>query len=517
VPFKAGVVEAGALSVMPAYSEFDGVPCSSSRELLIRILREEWGFKGYTFSDYGSIGMLYQMHRTADGPAEAGRQALEGGMDLEAPGIQCFGDHLLDLVRTGRVAMATIDQAVTRILRVKFLAGLFENPYADARKAAAITNCPEHRALARKIAQEAVILLKNEKKLLPLNKNEIKSIAVIGSNADEAQLGDYCYPPDYVVTPLRGIRNAVSRKTTVRYARGCDLHGLAKDGFAEAVEAARNSDVAVVCVGGASMLKYGIGWGDQNDPAAATCGEGFDQTDLNLNGVQQDLVEAVAATGTPTVVVLINGRPNSIPWIAEHIPAILEAWYPGEEGGNALADILFGKINPSGKLTISFPRTVGQTPVFYNYLPSARGYYHRPGALGKPGRDYVFESTTPLFEFGFGLSYTAFKYSNLRIAPAAIAPAGHVKVVVDVRNTGKHRGKEVVQLYLRDLVSSVTTPVKSLRGFKKIDLKPGQKKTVEFTLGPEHLAIVNERLETVVEPGEFEIMIGHLKKKFRVK
>jgi beta-glucosidase len=302
----------------------------------------------------------------------------------------------------------------------------------------------------------------------------------------------------------------------VAYAKGCGIFELSKDGFTEAVEAARKSKAAVVVVGGVSMAQGGIGWGDDRD-STATCGEGFDLTDLELPGVQQELVEAIAATGTPTVVVLVNGRPLSISWIAENIPAILEAWYPGEEGGNAIADIILGNVNPSGKLTVSFPKTVGQSPVFYNYKPSARGYYHQPGSPGKPGRDYVFMDTKPLFEFGYGLSYTGFEYSNLDVTPGKISPFGKVTVSINVKNTGDREGKEVVQLYLNDVVSSVTTPVKVLRRFNKINLKPGEEQKVSFVLTHEDLSIVDEDMRTVVEPGCFEVMIGGLKKSFEVQ
>jgi len=515
--FKAAIVEAGALSVMPAYSELDGVPCSGSKLLLTKILREEWGFRGYTFSDYGAIHMLAAMHRTASDLTEAGKQALEAGMDMEAPLIAAFGDRLSKLVRRGQVPVELIDQAVSRILRVKFLAGLFENPYADPKRAVKVVNNPRHRRLARQAAQEAVILLKNEHDLLPLDRN-IESIAVIGPNADVAQLGDYSIEKDQVVTPLEGIRRAVSRKTKVIHAKGCGICELSRKGFDEATAAAERAQAAIVVVGGSSMVRSGIGWGTGDKGGhVATCGEGFDRTDLNLPGVQQELVEAVAQTETPTIVVLVNGRAYSIPWIAEHIPAILEAWYPGEEGGNALADVIFGKINPSGRLPVSIPRAVGQLPVCYNHKPSARGYYHRPGSPGNPGRDYVFMDTKPLFEFGHGLSYTKFRYSNLRVVPSRIARAGTVNVSVDVRNVGRREGKEVVQLYVNDLVSSVTTPVKALRGFRKITLKPGQLETVRFTLTPADLALLNEHMEWTVEPGAFEVIVAGLKKRFEVQ
>jgi len=513
LPFKAAVVEAGALSVMPCYSEFNDMPAHASRLLLTRILREEWGFRGYTFSDYGGVAMLHRFHKIAHNPGEAGKKALIAGLDLEAPGEYGFGEALLELVRAGEVSVALIDRAVARILRVKFLAGLFENPYCDPREAERIVNCAEHRALAREIAQEAIILLKNERRLLPLDPN-IASIAVIGPNADAAQLGDYSRPKPTDVTPLQGIRAAVSRHTKVRYAPGCGIYGSSREGFAEAVAAARESDVAVVVIGGTSVLMGGIGWGHAQ--GAATCGEGFDRSELGPPGVQEELVRAIVETGIPTVVVLMHGRPYSIEWIAEHVPAIVEAWYPGEEGGHALANVLFGKVNPSGKLPVTVPRSAGHLPVFYNHKPSARGYYHKPGTPDNPGRDYVFSSPTPLFPFGHGLSYTRFRYSALRVSPRRILPGGQVTVSVNVANVGRRAGKEVVQLYINDVVSSVTTPVKVLRRFEKIHLKPGERQTVTFVLGPEDLMLLDENMNWVVEPGEFEVMVGNLKKTFEV-
>jgi len=511
-PFHAAVTEAGVLSVMPAYSDYDGVPAASSKLLLTRILREEWGFRGYVFADYGSVAMLHSFHKTAHTPEEAGVQALEAGMDLEAPGDYGFGDRLLKLVKNGEVSVDLIDRAAARVLRAKFLAGLFENPYADLAKVKLI-NCPAHRKLAREVAQESIVLLKNKNDLLPL-KRTIKSIAVIGPNADEAQCGDYSMPKDGLVTPLRGITDAVSKRTQVRYAQGCGMHERSQDGFAEAVEAAKHSEVAVIVIGGMSSVMAGVGWG--HDKGSATCGEGFDRTNLGPPGVQQELVEAVQQTGTPTVVVMMHGRPYSIPWIAEHVPAILDAWYPGEEGGHALADVLFGRVNPSGKLPMTVPRSVGHVPAFYNYKASARGYYRKPGSPDNPGRDYVFSPPTPLFEFGYGLSYTTFKYSGLRVSPRRISPGGQATVSVDVRNEGKVTGKEVVQLYLNDVVSSVTTPVKTLRAFEKIELKPRESRTVKFVLGPDDLALVDEHLNWIVEPGVFEVMVGGLTKTLEV-
>ena len=512
-PFKAAVTEAGALSVMPAYSEFEGVPASASKLLMTRVLREEWGFQGFTFSDYGAVHMLHSFHKTACCPAEAGKQALEAGMDLEAPREYGFGQALLGLVRKGEVAVELVDLAVSRMLRVKFLAGLFENPYADLAAVPRVVNCSAHRKLARKVAEESIILLKNENALLPLKKN-LDRIAVIGPNADALRFGDYSVPKAGTVTVLGGIRAAVSKKTEVLHAQGCEIYGGEAD-FHEAIAAAEQSDVAVVVIGGMSDSLGGIGWGTDDTPS--TCGEGFDLHDLAPPGLQADLVKAVHATGTPTVVVLIHGRPHSITWMAEHIPAIVEGWYVGEEGAHALADILFGKVNPSGKLPITVPRSVGHVPTFYNHKPSSRGCYHKPGNPEEPGRDYVFSDPAPLFEFGHGLSYTKFRYSALRLSPAVIAPAGRATVRVDVRNAGKVAGKEVVQLYINDVYSSITTPVKVLRRFAKIELQPGEKRTLEFVLTPEDLALLDANMNWTVEPGEFEVMIGGLKKTLEVR
>ncbi len=497
--FKAAVCEAGALSVMSAYHELDGIPCTASKFLLTKVLREEWGFQGYTYSDWDAINMLYSFHKTAGSFSEAGKQALEAGMDLEAPMPLCFGRNLLALVKAGQVAVADADTAVRRVLRLKFLLGLFENPYCDIEKAAKIRNCDEHRALARQVARESIVLLKNEGKLLPLRK-DIGKIAVIGPNADVPQLGDYSGTNDKLVSVLEGIRGIVSSGTIVTHAKGCGIWELSTDGIPEAVEAAKNADVAVVVVGESNEVSF----------------EGNDTHDLELPGVQMELVKAVQGTGTPTVVVLLNGRPLSISWIAEHVPAILEAWYPGEEGGNAIAEILFGGANPCGKLPVSIPRSVGHVPVHYNHKPSARGYYHKPGEPGKPGRDYVFAPPTPLYEFGHGLSYTEFAYSDLRVEPKQILPGAEVEVAVTVKNTGDVSGKEVVRLYLTDVVSSTSTPVKALKRFRKVSLAPGEEQTVRFTLLPEDLALIDRHMEWTVEPGEFRVMIGGLEETFEV-
>lgn len=513
-PFRAAVREAGALCVMPAYSELDGIPLSSSRRLLTEILRGEWGFPGYTFSDYGAISMLHGFHRTAATPEDAGRQALEAGMDLEAPRTECFGDGFERLVREGRIPMRLVDRAVERILRVKVLAGLFDGRTGDPARAAAAARSPAHRELALRAARESMVLLQNRGGLLPLPP-DIESVAVLGPNADAAQLGDYSVDDPDAVSPLSGIRAAVSPRTLVVHERGCGLWEADRGGIAKAVEAARGAKAAVLFLGEASMSNFGVGWGDA-EGRAALCGEGFDRDEIGLPGVQQELVDAVIATGTPTVAVLIGGRPLAVRALAERVPAVLEAWYPGQEGGRAVADVLFGAVNPCGRLPVSFPKTAGQIPVFYNHKPSARGYYGRPGTPEKPGRDYVFNDAKPLWPFGHGLSYTGFAYSDLRLSADRIGPAESVRVSVRVRNTGRRSGKEVVQLYVRDVVSSVTTPVKALKGFAKVALEPGEEKTVPFTLGPAELCLVDAAMKETVEPGEFEVQIAGLSGTFTV-
>ncbi len=515
-PFKAAIMEAGALSVMPAYHDYDGIPCSSSEFLLTRVLREEWRFQGYVFSDYAAIALLHKLHKTATSAGEAGRQALKAGMDLEAPADYGFGAALLELVRKGVVSMELIDRALSRILRAKFLAGLFENPYVDVARANKIVHARAHRKLAQEIAQESIILLKNDKKLLPL-KGRIKSIAVIGPNADLPQYGDYTRLGAKGVTPLMGIRRVAPKGVKVRHAKGCDNWSPSREDFAEAISIAKESDAAIVVLGDTSRIFDGIE-GEKNvgDRGASTCGEANDRSELSLPGVQEDLLRAIYETGTPTILVLIHGRVVATEWIAEKIPAIVEAWYPGEEGGGALADILFGNVNPSGKLTVSIPRSVGHIPSHYSHKPSARGAYNMPGTREAPGRDYVYSSPKPLFAFGHGLSYTKFKYSRLRVTPKRIPAGGCVTVSVDVSNVGKIAGKEAVQLYLRDVVSSVVTPVKLLKRFEKIDLRPGRTKTVTFTLTPDDLMLLDENFVWTVETGEFEVSMGELKRTFVV-
>ncbi|MBI5667556.1 MAG: glycoside hydrolase family 3 C-terminal domain-containing protein [Chloroflexi bacterium] len=514
--FEAAVKEAGLGSVMNAYHELDGVPCGSSRELLTDILRNEWGFDGTVLSDYFAINMLKEYHRLARDKAEAARLALEAGIDVELPGTDCYGDPLREAVQRGLVRESLVDVAVRRVLGQKIALGLFENPFVDAG-VVAFDTLPQ-RQLAREIARKSVVLLKNDGDLLPL-KQDIGSIAVIGPNADQVRhlFGDYSYPahietllemqrsnplgstlPDgiaemkdfiRVVSVLEAIRQAVSPNTTVRYAQGCDVRGTSRAGFAEAVNAAKQSDVAVLVMGDKAGLT------DE-----CTSGEARDRAELDLPGVQAELVKAIYDTGKPVVLVLLTGRPVTLGWMARDLPAILEAWFPGEEGSGAIADVLFGDVNPGGRLPISFPVDVGQVPVYYGHKPSG-GRSHWKG-------DYVETSSKPLYPFGYGLSYTRFEYANLRVEAAQARAGDTVTIRADVRNSGLRAGDEVVQLYVNVPSASVTRPVKELKGFKRVTLQPGETSTVIFELPVNLLGFYNREMQFVVEPGIVEVMVG---------
>lgn len=510
-PFEKVVKEANVCAVMPSYNEVDGMPAHSNRWLLTDVLRGEWGFGGYVFTDYGGLSQLHNFHHVAADASEAAVMGINAGVDLEAARPDAYA-RLSDLVKAGKVKEEQIDAAVRRILRAKFMAGLFDKPYPDPERLSEVVHRPEHVALALEVAQESAVLLKNDSALLPLDASKLKSIAVIGPNADQVQYGDYTYTRDNRsgVTILQGLRDRLGSRVQINYAKGCNITGSDRSGIAAAVEAASKSDVAVVVLGETSVILSGLGWGvglGENEPRDPfVSGEGYDLTSLDPPGVQRELLQAVCATGKPVVLVMVHGRPWSIGWEKDHVPAILEAWYPGEQGGNAIAGILLGDVNPSGRLNCSVPRSVGHLPVTYDYKPSARGINREPGTPEKPGRDYVFSSPAPLFAFGHGLSYTTFEYSNLKIDNNASAKT--VRVSVNVRNTGRRDGKEVVQLYVNDRVSSVTTPQKMLKGFDKIELKTGEQKTVTFDLPYDELALWNASMQRVVEPGEFAVMIG---------
>ncbi|NVM67295.1 beta-glucosidase [Mucilaginibacter sp. SG538B] len=512
-PFREAVQEANIAAVMPSYNEIDGIPAHSNEFLLKQILRKEWGFKGYIFSDYGGLSQLYDFHKVAKTKEDAAVMGITAGVDLEAAGPDIYA-KLVGLIKSGRVKEAQVDSAVARILTIKFKAGLFEKPLPDTARIRSRLHQPETVALSQQIAEESVILLKNDKNLLPLDVSKLKSIAVIGPNANKVQYGDYSFTRDNLsgVNVLEGIKQLVGAGVKVNYAQGCELSGLDKSGFDEAIKAAESSDAVVVVLGTTSVVWSGVGWNGQapqNEPLDPfTCGEGYDVTDINPQGVQRDLLQAVYKTGKPVILVLVHGRPWSISWEKDNIPAILEAWYPGEKGGTAIANILFGKVNPSGRLNMSIPQSSGHIPVFYNYVNSAKGINRKPGTIEKPGLDYVYGTTDPLFSFGFGLSYTSFEYSNLKVSKDAFGNGDSVKVSVDVKNTGSMAGKEVVQLYLGNKVNSVSTPGLFLRGFSKVLLAPGEGKSVNFTISSDDVMIWNRKMKEVAEPGTFEVMIG---------
>ena len=504
-PFAEAMKEK-PLSVMPAYSEIDGIPCSCSSHVLTEILREELGFDGYTISDYMAVEMLHNFHHTAETPAEAGRQALEAGMDLEAPNEYGFGQKMLELVQKGEISMEALDRAVERILSVKARLGLFEENVPESVRR---VDMEAHRKLALKAAEESIVLLKNENHILPL-KETVKNIAVIGPNAAIAQLGDYCSAGGTGVSLLEGLKELYSG--TLHYVQGSTLYQKIPGGIREAVEAAEKSDVVLLALGGSGSTYGGIGWGEDGC-GEVTSGEGFDSVDIRLSVPQLELAEHVLDTGKPVILILEDGRPCAIPEIYDRAGAVIQAWYPGQEGGRALAEILFGKVNPSGKLTVSIPKHVGQIPVCYNRKPSTGGFYHRPGTPEKPGRDYTTMDTKPYYSFGYGLSYTRFAYSNLEIQEQKNGAV----VRVDVQNVGEVPGKEVVQLYINDEVSSVTTPVKALKGFCKVDLEPGQKRTVTFTLDAQSLYLIDRDMKKRVEAGWFEVFVGDQKGRFYVQ
>lgn len=621
-PFMACIQEGGAQSVMAAYNSVDGVPCSASKWLLTDLLRNEWGFDGFVVSDYGSVAGVISKHAVAASEEEAAAKTVNAGLDMELPDVAIYGKPLAEAVRNGLVSNSELESRVRNILRAKFKSGLFDDPYVNAAAAETLNNCEAHRTLARRAAQEAMVLLRNEKHTLPLKKN-LRSIAVIGPNADETPLGGYSGFGMEVVSILRGIQNAVAKSTRVLYAKGCSIgfaslppiasenlippnarpgeHGLRGEYYANkdlrgtpvftridkqlhfewgmgspdssippdhfsvrwtgkivpaetgvySFGASTDDGVRLFLDGklfvdswfdrGATLdnvplymtagREYNViveyyeneGWsyasldwelvsGFYPDIQAAADaarkseaalvvasiieGEGYDRANLDLPGRQEQLIRAVAATGTPTIVVLVNGSAVTMKSWIDSVGAVIEAWYPGEEGGNAVADVLFGDYNPGGKLPITFPQSVGQVPLYYNTKPTGRG------------NDYSDMSGKPLFPFGFGLSYTSFEYSNIRIFPASIIAEASVTVSVDVQNTGTRIGDEVVQLYTHDPVASVVRPVKELKGFKRVSLKPEEKITVSFVLSGKNLMYLDEKMKPIIEPGVIEVMVG---------
>lgn len=495
-PFERVVRNLPVMAVMSTYNCWNGMPNSSSHYLLTDVLRDDWGFKGYVYSDWGAISMLKNFHHVAADDAQAAKLAIEAGLDAEASS-NCY-PMIPQMIKDSVLDMATLDKAVSRVLMAKFKAGLFEDPYME-RYNHTVMHSDSSVRLSRKIADEAIVLLKNQDKMLPLDASKLKTVAVIGPNADQVQYGDYSYSRSNStgVTPLEGIRRLVGDKIKINYAKGCDIMKLDTTGIAAAVDAARNSDVALIFVGSSSTALA-------RDYSGSNCGEGYDTPDLDLTGAQPELIRRVAATGKPVVLVLVTGKAYAINWEKENIPAIVLQWYGGEQQGSAIADMLFGNTNPSGHLPVSFARSAGHLPAYYNHLPSDKGYYRARGSYDRPGRDYVFSTPDPLYAFGHGLSYTTFDLSDMNVN---LTPE-NLEISLIAKNTGDREGKVVPQIYVRDVVSSVPTPVKQLKAFSKNSLAPGQSETITYTIPLRELAFTDPQGKRQLEAGEFEIMAG---------
>jgi beta-glucosidase len=502
--FKQSLQKAGAISVMPSYNEVDGLPSHANKWLLRDVLRKEFGFQGYTVSDYFAIWELgYRPdthgHFVAADKKESCRLAVEAGVNIELPDPDCYL-HLVELVKKRVLKESQFDDLVAPMLLWKFKLGLFDDPYVDPAVAERLVGCEDHRKLARRAARETITLLKNEGGLAPLDLGKYRTIAVIGPNANRTLLGGYSGVPKQEVTVLDGIKAYVGNRAKVLYSEGCKItiggnwnqdevvpSSPEEDRrqIAEAVEVARQADIVILAIGG----------NEQTSREAWGLNHMGDRARLDLIGRQDELINAMLSIGKPVVALLYNGRPLSPSYLVENVPVIFECWYLGQENGHAIAEVLFGDTNPGGKLPISFPRSAGHLPVFYNYKPSAR-------------RGFLFDEVSPLFAFGYGLSYTTFAVKNVRLQKTRIKTSGTTRVLADVTNTGKREGAEVVQMYIRDVVSSVTRPVKELKGFQKVTLRPGETKTVALDITPDLLAFYDANMKYVVEPGDFSIMVG---------
>jgi beta-glucosidase len=510
--WEAGIKKAGALGVMATYPAINGVPLHSSKPILTSILRDELNFRGLVLSEGGGIEtMIYE--NVAKDMQEAGQQALQAGLDV---GISYESGFMEDLYRSyqeGKVSMEDIDRSVARVLRIKYALGLFDNPMVDPERAEQVMHNQEHQQLALEAARESIVLLKNDNNILPLDRSKLKSIAVIGPNADDVrnQLGDYVADSisQEVVTVLDGIRREAGNGIRVDYVKGCNVKGEELNEIERAVKVAKKADLVILVLGENEWRTPG---------KMGTSGEAFDVATLELTGLQLELAKQVVATGKPVVGVLVNGRPLAVPWLDENLPALVETWASGEKGGIAVAEVLFGKVNPSGKLPVTFPRHAGQLPVYYNSQPSKK-YWLEEGW----GLSYTDISPEPLYAFGHGLSYTEFKYSNLRLQKKQIGSDQNLEVRMDLKNTGNRAGAEIAQLYIHDKQASVTTPVMELQDFAKVQLEPGQTKEVVFSVTPEKIKLLNRNMDWVVEPGTFEVMVGPasnrivLKDSFEVK
>jgi len=502
-PFEQAVKVAHAQSLMASYNSWDGVPNHVNHKLLTDILRTEWGFDGFVMSDGGGLDVVYRDHLAAAGPAEAGVLSLEAGVDYDLGSDgRCFSTLVAE-EKAGKVSLAAINRAAAAVLRVKFRSGLFDHPFADPEHWTAVTNSPDHRELARKAAEEALVMLKNDSRVLPLDLTKLKTLAVIGPNAAGVHLGGYSPVPMEGVGVLQGLMEYIGGRAQVVYAEGCKLTTNHASGWLvnenpvlndraddsrlidEAVETALRSDAVVLVLGENELLRREAWSADHLG----------DRDTLDLVGRQQELATAVLATGKPVVVLLVNGGPLAVTALQQRAPAIIECWYLGEETGPAVADVLFGRTSPSGKLTVTFPRSVGQLPDYYDHQPSRM-------------RNYVLADSTPLYPFGFGLSYAQFDYANLKVAPARIAPGGSATVSVEVTNSGLVAADEIVELYLHALVSMPVRPVEELRGFRRITLRPGERRTVSFTVGPDQLEAWDIAMHRTVQPGDFDVLVG---------
>lgn len=505
LPFKMVIENANPMAVMPSYNEIDGKPSHNNNWLLQTVLRGEWAYKGMIVSDYDGISQLFEKHLVAKDKKEAAMKAFNSGVQYEFP-IGNYFNYLIELVQEGKVKQADIDTAVYRVLILKFHLGLFENPYVDLDNAIKISKDPKSRELALKAAHESIVLLKNENNLLPLQKGKFKKIAVVGPCANNVFTGGYSGEPYQKVTIVDGLKNKVGNSAEILFAQGCKIVNNIDISFSnwqadkpeftshdenlklinEAVAIARQAEVVVLALGETDHL----------------CREAWSKTHLGDNmtldlfGDQDELVKAIMATGKPVIVYLMNGRPLSINYIAKNVPAIIEGWYLGQETGTAVADILFGDVNPSGKLTITITQSVGQIPIYYNHKPSAQF------------QNYISQEALPLFPFGYGLSYTKFIYNNLKFSADKIKTGESVEVMVDVTNSGKMKGDEIVQLYISDKVASVTRPIMELKGFERITLESGQTKTIIFIVDKTKLAFWDYDMKYTVEPGEFDILVG---------
>jgi len=505
LPFQEAVY-AGALSVMTAYNSIDGIPCSANPLLLKEILRNQWGFNGFVVSDLGSISGLAGSHHVAGTPAEAAAQAINAGLDADLSGYG-YGPSLLKALKEGLVEEATLDTAVSRVLYQKFALGLFERPYVDEKKVKKVVRSSAHIALARKVAQESIVLLKNQNKLLPLSRS-LKSIAVIGPNANNMynQLGDYTAPQsdDNVITVLTGLKSKLGASTSIDYIKGCDVRDTTNTDIRSAVTAAEKAEAVIIVLGGSSARDFKTSYQETGAAEVKAAdgiisdmesGEGFDRSSLDMLGKQLELLKAVQQTGKPIVLVMIKGRPLHLNWAQEHVDAIIDAWYPGQEGGNAIADVLFGDYNPAGRLTVSVPKSVGQLPIYYNYKNPTK-------------HDYVEVDANPLYPFGYGLSYSSFTYSDIDLQVSEQPDDFELVVSFKIKNVGQYNGDEVAQLYVRDEVSSVVSPVKQLKAFQRIYLKTGEEKTIHFTLTKNDLKLMDSQMKWITEKGKFTLLVG---------